>query len=235
MNNSVSICFPIFNEAKSIKKVIEDWVSYLEDQSIDYEIICSEDGSTDQTPEIIKELCLNNSRIINNHSKTKRGYTGAVISGVEKSNNEYILCIDSDGQCDPADFKKFWNNRNKLQNSFLIGNRYIRKDGIFRIMISKLFKILHSILFKCKLKDPSCPYVLFKKENFNVIKNKLDFMTEGFWWGFTACCLLKDFNLIEIDINHKKRIDGKTNVYQLQKIPIIALRNAIGLFKIKFS
>ena len=235
MNNSVSICFPIFNEAKSIKKVIKDWVSCLEDQSIDYEIICSEDGSTDQTPEIIKELCQNNSRIINNHSKTKRGYTGAVISGVEKSNNEYILCIDSDGQCDPADFKKFWNNRNKLQNSFLIGNRHIRKDGTFRIMISRLFKILHSVLFKCKLKDPSCPYVLFKKENFNVIKNKLNFMTEGFWWGFTACCLLKNFNLIEIDINHKERIDGKTNVYQLQKIPIIALRNAIGLIKIKFS
>ena len=71
MNNSVSICFPIFNEAKSIKKVIEDWVSCLEDQSIDYEIICSEDGSTDQTPEIIKKLCMNNSRIINNHSKLK--------------------------------------------------------------------------------------------------------------------------------------------------------------------
>ena len=75
------------------KKVIEDWVSCLEDQSIDYQIICSEDGNTDQTPEIIKKLCMNNSRIINNHSKTKRGYTGAVISGVEKSKNEYILCM----------------------------------------------------------------------------------------------------------------------------------------------
>ncbi len=235
MNNSVSICLPIFNEAKSIKKVIEDWVLCLEDLSIDYEIICSEDGSTDQTPEIIKELCLNNNRIVNNHSVSKRGYTGAVISGVEKSNNEYILCIDSDGQCDPVDFKKFWDNRNKLQDSFLVGNRFLRKDGTFRIVISKLFKILHFTLFRCRLNDPSCPYVLFKKENFNIIKNKLDFMTEGFWWGFTACCSLKDFNLIEIDINHKKRIDGETNVYKLQKIPIIALRNAIGLFKIRFS
>ncbi len=235
MNDSVSICLPIFNEEKSIKKVIEEWVSCLEDLSINYEIICSEDGSTDKTPEIIKELCLNNSHIINNHSDTKRGYTGAVISGVEKSNNEFILCVDSDGQCDPQDFKKFWNNRNKLQNGFLVGNRFTRKDGTFRIIISKLFKILHSILFNCKLKDPSCPYVLFKKVNFDLIKKKLNFMTEGFWWGFTACCLLKNFDLIEIDINHKKRIDGKTNVYKPQKIPIIAIRNAIGLFKIKFS
>ena len=69
---------------------------------------------------------------------------------------------------------------------------------------SKLFKILHSILFNCKLNDPSCPYVLFKKDNFKNIKDKLDYMREGFWWGFTACCLLKNFDLIEIDINHKK-------------------------------
>ena len=54
MSNSVSICLPIFNEEKSIKKVIEEWVSCLEDLSINYEIICSEDGSTDKTPEILE-------------------------------------------------------------------------------------------------------------------------------------------------------------------------------------
>ncbi len=235
MNNSISICLPIYNEEKSIKKVIEEWVECLEKLSIDYKIICSEDGSTDDTPIIIEELCLNNNRIINNHSDTRRGYTGAVISGVEKSNSEFILCIDSDGQCDPEDFSKFWNNRDKVKNSFLIGNRFARKDGIFRLLISKLFKILHSILFNCKLNDPSCPYVLFKKKNFNTIKNKLNYMREGFWWGFTASCLLQNFDLIEININHKQRIDGNTNVYKLHKIPIIALRNAVGLIKIRFN
>ena len=235
MNNSISVCLPIYNEAKSITKVIEEWVNCLEKLSINYNIICSEDGSTDETPRILKELCLKNNRIINNHSISKRGYTGAVISGIEMSNSEFILCIDSDGQCDPDDFPKFWNNRDKLDNNFLIGNRFSRKDGIFRLLISKLFKILHSILFNCKLKDPSCPYVLFKKDNFKNIKDKLDYMREGFWWGFTACCLLKNFDLIEIDINHKKRIEGKTNVYKFHKIPGIALRNTIGLIKIKFT
>lgn len=235
MNNSISLCLPIYNEAQSIKKVIEEWVVCLERLSINYKIICSEDGSTDNTPMIIKELCLKNNRIVNNHSDTKRGYTGAVISGVEKSDTEFVLCIDSDGQCDPDDFPKFWDRRDKLKNNFLIGNRFERKDGFFRLFISKLFKILHSVLFNCKLNDPSCPYVLFKKENFNRIKDKLDYMREGFWWGFTASCLLQNFDLIEININHKKRIDGNTNVYKLHKIPIIALRNAIGLIKIKFS
>ena len=64
MINSLSVCLPIYNEAKSIKKVIEDWVDCLEKLSINYNIICSEDGSTDETPKIIKKLCLKNDRII---------------------------------------------------------------------------------------------------------------------------------------------------------------------------
>ena len=235
MSYSVSVCLPIYNEAKSIKKVIEEWVEYLEKLSIDYNIICTEDGSTDETPNIIDELCLGNKRIINNHSDIKRGYTDAVISGIEKSNSDFILCIDSDGQCDPNDFKKFWDNRDKLKKSFLVGNRFSRKDGPFRLMISKMFKILHTFLFNCELNDPSCPYVFFRRDNFKIIKKKLKYMKEGFWWGFTACCLLQNFNLDEININHKKRIDGKTNVYKIHKIPSIALRNAIGLLKIKFT
>ena len=58
-------------------------------------------------------------------------------------------------------------------------------------------------------------------------------MKEGFWWGFTACCLMSNHKFIEVVINHKDRIDGKTNVYKLNKIPMIAFNNAIGLFKIK--
>ena len=170
MNNSISVCLPIYNEAKSITKVIEEWVNCLEKLSINYNIICSEDGSTDETPRILKELCLKNNRIINNHSALKRGYTGAVISGIEMSDSEFILCIDSDGQCDPDDFPKFWNNRDKLDNNFLIGNRFSRKDGIFRLLISKLFKILHSILFNCKLKMNACNLsVITRSPNDNIL------------------------------------------------------------------
>ncbi len=233
MNNTISICLPIYNEAKSIEKVIDEWVNCMNQLKIDYEIICSEDGSTDGTDQIIKNLCLKNNKIINNHSRNKRGYTGAVLSGIEKSTKDFILCIDSDGQCDPKDFEKFWILKNKINENFLIGNRINRKDSFFRIFISKMFKMYHKLLFSSKISDPSCPYVLFTKKNFLNIKKNLNFMKEGFWWGFTACCLINNYKIIEIIINHKDRIDGKTNVYKLNKIPMIAVNNAIGLFKIK--
>ena len=123
--------------------------------------------------------------------------------------------------------------KKKVNENFLIGNRINRKDSLFRIIISKMFKIYHRLLFNSKISDPSCPYVLFTKKNFLNIKKKLNFMEEGFWWGFTACSLINNYKFIEISINHKDRIDGKTNVYKLNKIPLIAINNAIGLLKIK--
>ena len=72
MSNSVSICLPIYNEAKSIEKVINEWVHCMDQLKVDYEIICSEDGSTDGTDQIIKNICIKNHKIINNHSKNNK-------------------------------------------------------------------------------------------------------------------------------------------------------------------
>ena len=235
-NQTISICLPIYNEAESIVMVIQEWLDLMKELSLDFKIICSEDGSTDGTKEIIKELCKKNSKIIDNTTNEKRGYTKAVISGVRIAKSEYILCIDSDGQCDPKDFKYFWENRKKLeQNYFVIGNRFNRKDGIFRLIISKTFKVFHKILFYNSLSDPSCPYVFFQKKNFNLIENKLHYTQEGFWWGFVGACILNNFKFHEIKINHRKRLKGNTNVYKLHKIPLIALKNALGLIKLRFN
>ena len=59
-------------------------------------------------------------------------------------------------------------------------------------------------------------------------------MVEGFWWGFIAACIKTKKNILEIDIDHKQRGEGNTNVFHLKKIPSIAIRNIIGLIRIKF-
>ena len=156
---SISIVLPVHNEYKNLEKLIPEWDNKLSKiNNLIYEFVIVEDGSTDGTDEIIKNICIKNNKIINNHSKEKRGYTGAVLSGIEKSTKDFILCIDSDGQCDPVDFKKFWDLKDKANENFLIGNRINRKDSLFRIIISKMFKIYHRLLFNSKISDPSCPF-----------------------------------------------------------------------------
>ena len=124
--------------------------------------------------------------------------------------------------------------RDLLENGIIIGHRHNRKDSLQRLLMSKFFLILHRILFFSKVKDPSCPYILSKNEFFVTIDSYLKFMVEGFWWGFIAICLKKNIQIYQVKINHRLRLSGQTNVFHLNKIPSIALRNIYGLIKLRF-
>ncbi len=234
IKKELSIIFPIYNEEKTIKKTLLEWKNTLDKLSINYEMIIAEDGSTDNTRIVLNKLIKKYKKnFISNIKHNKRGYAGAIRSSIKIAKGKYILSVDSDGQCDPKDFKKFWIKRSDLQNSVLVGHRYKRNDTIQRLIMSKFFLIFHRILFFSKIKDPSCPYIMCEGSLFKKINPFLKFMVEGFWWGFIAICLKKKIHIYQIRINHKQRISGDTNVFHLNKIPSIALRNIIGLIKIR--
>ena len=106
----------------------------------------------------------------------KKGYGQGVISGIIAAKYEYILCIDSDGQCMPDSFGEFFTNKDVAD--ILIGNRKPRRDPKIRIIYSRLFKLVHDYLFNSKIKDPSCPYVLAKKDLYKKLIDKLGFMVK---------------------------------------------------------
>ena len=144
----LSVIFPIYNEEKTIKKTLLEWNNVLTKLSINFEMIIAEDGSTDKTKEILyKLISKNKKKFVSNIKIKKRGYAEAVRSSINIAKGNYILSIDSDGQCDPNDFKKFWKKRSFLDNGVLLGNRFKRKDNLQRLIMSKIFLILHRILF----------------------------------------------------------------------------------------
>jgi glycosyltransferase involved in cell wall biosynthesis len=235
ISKELSVIFPIYNEQETIKETLLEWRNTLNKLQINYEIILAEDGSTDNTKDILIDLLINNRDLfVSNIEDKKRGYANAIRSSVKIAKGKYILNVDSDGQCDPKDFINFWKKRDHLENSIIIGHRYNRKDSLQRLLMSKFFLILHRVLFFSRVKDPSCPYILSKNEFFVTINPYLKFMVEGFWWGFVAICLKKNIQIYQVKINHRLRLSGQTNVFHLNKIPSIALRNIYGLIKLRF-
>jgi len=230
----ISIVLPVHNEYENLELLLIEWSSELNLlTNISYEFVLVEDGSTDGTKDLIKKL-EHKYPIINLSSDDKRGYTKAVLDGILASTGNYILCTDSDNQ---IKVKSLIDNINNLppKNHFLIGYRNPRKDSLNRILYSKSFKIFHSILFSSKLKDPSCPFVIGKKEEFERLpKNLLLKMREGFWWGFIAICKKMKIEFNEVPIEHFERKKGAAG-YGIKKLPGIIIRNTIGLIKIKLS
>lgn len=234
MSKLISIVLPVHNEFLNLKKLIEEWDKELKKNIfIKHEFVIVEDGSTDGTKELIKQL-ESNFAILNLSSKKKRGYSQAVLDGIKASNGDYILCTDSDNQIKVYSLIENINNFPK-GNVFLFGARTPRNDPMHRKLYSKMFKVLHDLLFKSNLSDPSCPFVLGEKTTFNKLPEEyLLKMREGFWWGFVAVSKKMKINFNEVKIKHFKRSEGDAG-YQLKQMPGIILRNTIGLFKIKIS
>lgn len=230
--STLSIILPTYNEVKSLGYVIKIWHDYLAKKNIKHEFVVCEDGSTDGTKELVLQL-MKEYPIVNETSKDRRGYGGGVLAGIKSSNNDYILCIDSDGQCLPNSFDQFWDNKEKAD--ILIGIRTPRMDPFLRKIYSFLFLTLHKILFPSNIKDPSCPYILAKKSVYVDLISYLSFMREGFWWGFVGAALKKKKSLLQFEIKHFERYDGSSVVYKLSKMPAIILRNIIGLIKLRFN
>ncbi len=230
--NKLGIIFPVYNERNTIEKVLSEWKSHLAKFKIDYIFIICEDGSTDGTAEFLKEI-QKKYKLILDQVKYRRGYGSAVIDGIRRAQSVYILCVDSDGQCDPKDFKKFWDKREK--SDILIGWRKKRADNKQRKIFSKMFNTFFKIIFYIKIHDPSAPYVLFKKKTISPHIKYLRFLKEGFWWGFIGTCSKKNLKIREIPINHRDRFAGDTQVYKINKIPSIAIRNLLGLIRLKLT
>ena len=98
LSNLISIVLPVHNELLNLRFLIESWNSELKKiSSIEYEFVIVEDGSTDGAKELIEEL-EKNFLIINLSFEKKIGYSQAVLDGIKASNEDYILCTDSDNQ-----------------------------------------------------------------------------------------------------------------------------------------
>ena len=229
---SISVVLPIYNEVRSLSYVVEAWNKYFNSISLEHEFVFCEDGSTDGTKELIDQL-LDKYPCIDLRSEIRRGYGGGVLSGIKYATKSHILCIDSDGQCMPDSFSEFLRNFSKTD--VLIGIRSPRKDPNLRKVYSFLFKCYFKILFNSFIVDPSCPYILAKKDTYIHLVPYLAFMKEGFWWGFIGACHKKNLSISQYSIRHYLRRDGSTVVYKLRRMPSIIIRNAIGLLKLRFA
>lgn len=229
MSEKFQILLPVYNEASSIRKTLFDIYEALKDK-INFEFIITEDGSTDNTKEILNDLKKQLPMILISDDKRKY-YSLAVLDGIKKASSDFLLIMDSDGQCDPKDIMSFWQRRK--ESDLVCGYRSPRYDFAYRKFISKIFYLIYNILFKVPLRDPSFAFVFMNKKTYTKLNNFTPYLPDGFFWEFNARANKLNFLFSEIKINHRKRSSGDTKIYTLNKLPRIAYNNLLGLLKLK--
>ena len=158
------IIIPAYNEEANIEMVAREWHEVVAGIGQDSRLVIINDGSKDQTYE---KLCALQEELPQLLPVTKEngGHGATVLYGyfyALEYGADYIFQTDSDGQTLASEFQGFWEQRD--EKKILIGYRNHREDGISRIFVTKVLKIVLFFIFGIRVTDANTPYRLMPKE-----------------------------------------------------------------------
>lgn len=164
----LSVIIPFYNEQTRIFKSLKTIVSYLNKQDYSYEIILVDDGSQDDTKQILKNF-LNNSkiRILKNNINSGKG--NAVKRGMLAATGQLSIFTDADLSTPISEIEKLLAWANKGYN-IVIGSRGLSHSNIHirqsfhREKMGRIFNIIVQLLLFKGIKDTQCGFKLFKSD-----------------------------------------------------------------------
>lgn len=161
---------PAYNEAENIVDTIKQWYPVVEhinnkENCEAYLTIC-DDGSKDNTFQIMQQLKnTENLQYFTPLTKTNSGHGATVLFLYRHAIDNgacYIFQTDSDGQTDPNEFWQMFYDR--YNYDMQIGHRNNREDGISRVIVTNVLKLVVFMMFHEWVIDANTPFRLMKTE-----------------------------------------------------------------------
>ncbi|HET55904.1 MAG TPA: glycosyltransferase [Ignavibacteria bacterium] len=202
--SKVSIVVPLFNEEESLNPLYSEIIKSVKEANIDYEIIFIDDGSTDKSLEILRELNRKDNKVRYISFRKNYGKSAAINVGFQKASGDAVITMDADLQDDPAEIP---NLLKKLDEGFdmVSGWKKVRFDPFIKKHSSKFFNYTTRVMTGIKIHDFNCGLKAYKKE---VVKN-INVYGELHRY-IPVLANNKGFSISEIPVKHHPRRYGKT-------------------------
>ena len=202
-NPSISIIVPVLNEEGSLDKFYNETTKSLNEYS-NWEIIIIDDGSDDESYNIMRKIADNDSRVSIIQFFKNFGKADALSEGFKQANGDVVITIDADLQDDPAEMPRLVE---KIQEGWDVvsGWKKDRKDPISKRLPSKLFNMVTRYLTGIKIHDFNCGLKAYRRK---VVKS-ID-IYGGLHRYIPAIAGQKGFSITEIAVNHRPREFGET-------------------------
>jgi glycosyltransferase involved in cell wall biosynthesis len=223
----VSVILPVYNEAENLGTLLPDLFANLETLGGGYEIVVVDDGSTDNTATILRELNRPQLRVIRFRRNT--GQTAALMAGIRSSKGDVLVSMDGDLQNDPADIPALLA---KLNEGFDVvsGWRKNRQDSpIRRNMLSRAANKFISAVSGIHLHDYGCALKAYRRsalEGVQLYGEMHRFIPIYAYWNGAR--------VTEIPVKHYPRRHGVSH-YGLKRIPKVILDLVVVIFLHRFG
>lgn len=202
---SLSMIVLAFNDGEALKELIPYLYSVLERVCDDYEIVVVDDGSRDNTEQIVQTFQASMRAIKYIKHDYNKGVGVAFNTGINAAKNKLIGYMDGDYQYDPNDIPKLLDCMTTID--IVSGYRTKRNDHFNRIIISKVYNYSIRSIYKIPLYDINSGLKIYRKTVLNSVQ---PIHSQGPFFDAEVLIkgLGKHYTIKEIPINHFPRKSG---------------------------
>ncbi|HPU07830.1 MAG TPA: glycosyltransferase family 2 protein, partial [Thermogutta sp.] len=168
MTRGLSVVIPVLNESPSLRQLYEEIRQVAEAHHYDYEIIFVDDGSTDDSWQVITQLAEKDARVKGLRFRRNFGKAAALMAGFSRTTKPFAMTMDADLQDDPAEIPNFLAEIDK-GSDLVSGWKKIRHDPWHKVIPSRIFNWLVGWLTGVRLHDHNCGMKCYRKEVLNEI------------------------------------------------------------------
>lgn len=229
---SISVFFPCYNDAKTIAELIFKTDKILRSITNNYEIIVVNDGSKDNSLEVLNEVKqkVKSLKLVDHHKN--RGYGGALRSGFTTAKKELVFYTDGDGQYNVNELPLLLSCLTP-DVDIVNGIKLERQDDGIRIVLGNAYKSLVRNIFNLPIYDVDCDYRLIRRKIMKGIKLKINS-------GAVCVELVKklqnnDGRFREVSVHHYPRLHGKSQFFKLKPLMLTSFDLLRLFFTPKFS
>ncbi len=202
--NDLSVVIPLYNEEDSLKELHQQLRSTLGRMNLRYELLFVDDGSTDRSFQVLRDL-----KRVDKHVKIIRfrrnyGKAAALAVGFDKSQGNVVITMDADLQDDPAEIPAL---KRKLDEGYdlVSGWKKVRHDPITKTIPSRFFNFVTRVLTGINIHDFNCGLKAYRRDVVKTVKvyGELHRYVPvlAHWEGF---------RIGELVVQHRARRYGKT-------------------------
>jgi glycosyltransferase involved in cell wall biosynthesis len=212
--DSLTVFFPCYNEQENIYCAYETASRVLKNIGIEYEIIFINDGSTDNTANILDSIVAVDSQVITIHHPKNLGYGSALHSGIRAATKSLIFFTDADNQFDLNELPSIMPLIERCD--IVACYRENRHDGIRRAFNSWVGNSLVRLLFGLNVKDINCAFKLFRRKVFEQVH--LDSTGAVINTEIMVRAREFRFRIMQAPVHHFPRISGRQTGSNLKVI-----------------
>ena len=214
---SISAFFPCYNDAKTIGKLVEKIDGILKKVASRYEIIVVNDGSRDESLEVLKatQQKIKALKVVDN--KKNRGYGGALASGFKNAKYDLVFYTDGDAQYNVTELPLLISCLTP-DIDIVNGIKMDRQDDTVRIVLGNAYKSLMRNLFDLPVYDVDCDFRLIR----NKFMKKISLTKKS---GAVCVELVtklrgRGAKFREVSVHHYPRLYGKSQFFKIK--PLLA-------------